>query len=157
MTHTPEQIQFYCLDFGGGTLLGLKDLPHVGSVASRLDDDKVRRTIAEMNTIIRSREARFRQLGIESMAEFRRLRAMDPSSSPAAAGAHEDPFGDVFLVIDGFGSIRQDFYLLEQPIMNLAVQGLSYGVHVVIVAGPVGRGASGAEGPDRHQDRAPTR
>src|SRR5690606_27681670 len=29
-------------------------------------------------------------------------------------------------------SIRQDFDALEQPIMNLAVQGLSYGVHVVI-------------------------
>ncbi|WP_369027995.1 FtsK/SpoIIIE domain-containing protein, partial [Nocardia farcinica] len=83
-------------------------------------------------TIVRQRELRFRQLGIESMAEFRRLRAMDPASSPAAAGAHEDLFGDAFLVIDGFGSIRQDFDALEQPIMNLAVQGLSYGVHVVI-------------------------
>ncbi|MFD0365903.1 type VII secretion protein EccCa [Nocardia sp. GCM10030253] len=132
LTHTAEQVQFYCLDFGGGTLASLQGLPHVGSVASRLDDDKVRRTVAEMNTIVRSREARFRQLGIESMTEFRRLRAMDPASSPAAAGAHEDPFGDVFLVIDGFGSIRQDFDPLEQPIMNLAVQGLSYGVHVVI-------------------------
>ncbi|WP_225732480.1 MULTISPECIES: type VII secretion protein EccCa [unclassified Nocardia] len=132
MTHTAEQVQFYCLDFGGGTLGSLEGLPHVGSVTSRLEENKVRRTIAEMTTIVRSRELRFRQLGIESMVEFRRLRAMDPSSSPAAAGAHEDPFGDVFLVIDGFGSIRQDFDALEQTIMNLAVQGLSYGVHVVI-------------------------
>ncbi|MGO4615582.1 type VII secretion protein EccCa [Nocardia sp. 2YAB30] len=132
LTHTAEQVQFYCLDFGGGTLASLLGLPHVGSVASRLDEDQVRRTIAEMTTIVRQREARFRQLGIESMTEFRRLRSMDPASSPAATGAHEDPFGDVFLVIDGFGSIRQDFEMLEQTIMNLAVQGLSYGVHVVI-------------------------
>src|SRR5690606_24405758 len=132
MTHTAEQVQFYCLDFGGGTLASLEGLPHVGSVAGRLDADKVRRTVAEMTTIVRTREARFRQLGIESMAEFRRPRPMDPASSRAAAGAHEDPFGDVFLVIDGFGSIRQDFDPLEQTIMNLAVQGLSYGVHVVI-------------------------
>ncbi|MGY2060706.1 type VII secretion protein EccCb, partial [Nocardia gipuzkoensis] len=48
------------------------------------------------------------------------------------AGVHEDPFGDVFLVIDGYSSIRQDFDTLEQTIMNLAVQGLSYGVHVVV-------------------------
>ncbi|MCM6776133.1 type VII secretion protein EccCa [Nocardia sp. CDC159] len=132
MTHTAEQVQFYCLDFGGGTLASLEGLPHVGSVASRLDEDKVRRTVAEMQTIVRQRELRFRQLGIESMADFRRLRGTDPAASPNAAGAHEDPFGDVFLVIDGFGSIRQDFDALEQPIMNLAVQGLSYGVHVVI-------------------------
>lgn len=132
MAHTAEQVQFYCLDFGGGTLTPFEGLPHVGSVAGRLDVDKVRRTVSEITTIVRQRELRFRQLGIESMAEFRRLRATDPASSPAAAGAHEDPFGDVFLVIDGFGSIRQDFDALEQPIMNLANQGLSYGVHVII-------------------------
>ncbi|GAA5067410.1 type VII secretion protein EccCa [Nocardia callitridis] len=132
LTHTAEQVQFYCLDFGGGTLMSLQGLPHVGSVASRLDVDLVRRTVAEMTTIVRQREGRFRQLGIESMSEFRRLRAEDPASSSAAAGAHEDPFGDVFLVVDGFGSIRQDFEPLEQAILNLAVQGLSYGVHIVI-------------------------
>ncbi|NKY50427.1 type VII secretion protein EccCa [Nocardia vermiculata] len=132
MMHTAEQVQFYCLDFGGGTLTALEGLPHVGSVAGRLDVDKVRRTVSEVSTIVRQRELRFRQLGVESMADFRRLRGTDPASSPAAAGAHEDPFGDVFLVVDGFGSIRQDFDALEQPIMNLANQGLSYGVHVMI-------------------------
>jgi len=132
LTHTAEQVQFYCLDFGGGTLVGLQGLPHVGSVSGRLDEDQVRRTLSEMQGIVRSREMRFRSLGIESMQEFRRLRASDPSSSPAATGAHEDPFGDVFLVIDGFGTIRQDFDSLEQYIINLAVQGLSYGVHIVI-------------------------
>src|SRR5690606_2343302 len=30
MTHTAEQVQFYCLDFGGGTLASLEGLPHVG-------------------------------------------------------------------------------------------------------------------------------
>ncbi|WP_280359032.1 type VII secretion protein EccCa [Nocardia otitidiscaviarum] len=132
LTHTAEQIQFYCLDFGGGTLVGLQGLPQVGAVASRLDADQVRRTVAEMVTLVRQREARFRQLGIESMAEFRRLRADDPTASPAAAGAQQDPFGDVFLVIDGYGTFRQEFETLEQTVMNLAGQGLSYGVHVVI-------------------------
>ncbi|MEV6771356.1 type VII secretion protein EccCa [Nocardia sp. NPDC051030] len=132
LTHTAEQVQFYCLDFGGGTMVGLEGLPHVGAVASRLEGDKVRRTVAEMVTIVRRREARFRQLGIESMADLRRLRAMDPASSTNAAAAHEDPFGDAFLVIDGFGTFRQEFEALEQTVMNLAVQGLSYGVHVVV-------------------------
>jgi S-DNA-T family DNA segregation ATPase FtsK/SpoIIIE len=132
LTHTAEQVQFYCLDFGGGTLTSLEGLPHVGSVAGRAEVEKLRRTLSEMQNIVNSRETRFRQLGIESMDEFRRLRGSDPSSSPAAAGAHEDPFGDVFFVIDGFGTIRQDFDALEQSINNLAVRGLSYGVHVVI-------------------------
>ena len=132
LSHTAEQVQFYCLDFGGGTLVSLEGLPHVGSVSARLDEDKVRRTLSEMHNIVRSREMRFRQLGIESMSEFRRLRGTDPAGNASAAGVHEDPFGDVFLVIDGFSAIRQDFDSLEQGIMNLAVQGLSYGVHVII-------------------------
>lgn len=129
-THSPRQVQFYCLDFGGGTLSGLAGLPHVGSVANRLDVDLVRRTVAEMATLVRQRERRFRELGIESMAEFRRLRG--GGEGPAAAGAAEDPFGDVFLVIDGWPSIRQDFEALEAQISALAGQGLSFGVHVVL-------------------------
>ncbi|MFE6862730.1 type VII secretion protein EccCa [Nocardia sp. NPDC057668] len=138
LTHTAEQAQFYCLDFGGGTLVALEGLPHVGAVSSRMEGDKVRRTVAELVALVRRREARFRQLGIESMAEFRRLRAVevnaatDPAAGRAAAGAQEDPFGDAFLVIDGYGTFRQEFDALEQTVMNLAVQGLSYGVHVVI-------------------------
>ncbi len=45
-THTPEQIQFYCLDFGGGTLASLAGLPHLiiarrSGGASRAMFDKV--------------------------------------------------------------------------------------------------------------------
>ncbi|RVW05113.1 type VII secretion protein EccCa [Rhodococcus xishaensis] len=132
-THSPQQVQFYCLDFGGGTLSGLAQLPHVGSVANRLDVDLVRRTVAEMTTLVRQRERRFRDLGIASMAEFRRLRGTGGEGS-AAAGAAEDPFGDVFLVIDGWPGIRQDFEALEAQIGALAGQGLSFGVHVIIAS-----------------------
>ncbi|RDI34003.1 S-DNA-T family DNA segregation ATPase FtsK/SpoIIIE [Rhodococcus sp. AG1013] len=130
-THSPQQVQFYCLDFGGGTLSGLAGLPHVGSVANRLDVDLVRRTVAEMATLVRQRERRFRELGIESMAEFRRLRG-SAETGAAAVGAAQDPFGDVFLVVDGWPSIRQDFEALEAQISALAGQGLSFGVHVVL-------------------------
>ncbi|GAB0106232.1 type VII secretion protein EccC [Nocardia sp. JMUB6875] len=132
LTHTAEQVQFYLLDFGGGTMVGLEGLPHVGAVASRMEEDTVRRTVAEMVGIVRRREASFRRLGVESMAEFRRLRAVDAAGDQTAAGVRADPFGDVFLVIDGYGAFRQEFELLEQTVMNLAVQGLSYGVHVIM-------------------------
>ncbi len=126
-THTPEQVQFYCLDFGGGTLNGLIDLPHVGSVASRLDVDRVRRTVAEVATVVGQREQLFRRRGIDSMADFRRRRAEQPIDA-------EDSFGDVFLVVDGWASIRSDFETLETQLASLAAQGLSYGIHLLITA-----------------------
>ena len=36
-THDAGQVQFYCLDFGGGTLASLRTLPHVGAVAGRAE------------------------------------------------------------------------------------------------------------------------
>lgn len=136
-THTPEQVQFYCLDFGGGALSGLADLPHVGSVANRLETDRVRRTVAEIMVLLRQREERFRELGIESIHDFRarkaRLAVLD-SAQRDADPLSEDLFGDVFLVVDGWHTIRADFEQLEASLNAIAAQGLSYGIHLMVSA-----------------------
>jgi DNA segregation ATPase FtsK/SpoIIIE, S-DNA-T family len=131
LTHTAEEVQFYCLDFGGGTLASLVGLPHVGGVASRLEPDVVRRMIAEMNTLLHEREQRFRDLGIDSMVEFRNRKRRGET---AHRDLGDDEFGDVFLVIDGWLTFRTDFEQLEMNVVNLASQGLSYGLHVVVTA-----------------------
>ncbi|MGX9791292.1 type VII secretion protein EccCa [Mycobacterium sp. MMS18-G62] len=136
-THTPEQLQFYCLDFGGGTLTSLSKLPHVGGVAGRMDSDAIRRTVAEVAGVLRAREERFRELGIESMRDFRQRKAELAAAPPDVAAQDplsQDNFGDVVLVVDGWASIRSDFEVLEQTLQSLAIQGLSYGVHLVISA-----------------------
>jgi DNA segregation ATPase FtsK/SpoIIIE, S-DNA-T family len=136
-THTPEHIQFYCLDFGGGTLGSLANLPHVGGVAGRLDADRLRRTIAEVSGLLREREQRFRDLGIESMRDFRERKAQLAALPPEVAAQNPlslDKFGDVVLVVDGWASIKSDFDYLEPVLQALAIQGLSYGIHVAISA-----------------------
>ncbi len=106
-THDAEAVQFYCLDFGGGELAALRKLPHVGAVAGRRDADLCRRTVSQLESLLRSRES-------------------------AASGT--DPYGDVFLVVDGWATLRQDFDSLEHKITALAAQGLSYRIHVMIAA-----------------------
>jgi S-DNA-T family DNA segregation ATPase FtsK/SpoIIIE len=125
-THDPADVAFYCLDFGGGALSTLREAPHVGSVAGRRDVDLCRRTVGVVEAVIRSREVQFRRLGIDSIAEYRRRRA--------AGAVTDDPYGDVFLVVDGWVTLRQEFDGLEPPITTIAAQGLSYGVHVVVTA-----------------------
>ncbi len=127
-THDPSTAQFYCLDFGGGALSSLRHVPHIGSVAARSDVDLCRRTVAEMEAIVRAREDRFRRVGVESMAGYRQLR------SAGDASVADDPYGDVFLVIDGWATLRQDFDALEPAVIAIAAQGLSFGVHVVVAA-----------------------
>ncbi|AUS79208.1 type VII secretion protein EccC [Actinoalloteichus sp. AHMU CJ021] len=126
LTHTPEEANFYCLDFGGGTLQSLSGLPHVGAVAARRDPDTVRRTIAEISGLIAQREALFGRLGVDSMADYRVRKRRGE--------AKEDPFGDVFLVIDGWLNFKTEFEPMEKQVQNLAGQGLSYGVHLVLTA-----------------------
>ncbi|WP_433240998.1 type VII secretion protein EccCa [Actinomadura nitritigenes] len=123
LMHTPQEVQFYCLDFGGGSLAPLADLPHVGGVASRLDPDRVRRTVAEVSGLLESRERFFTERGIDSIATYRRLRA--------AGQIPGDGFGDVFLVVDNWLTVRQEFEAVETTITDLAARGLGYGIHVV--------------------------
>ena len=123
LLHTPAQVQFYILDFGGGAMGALGGLPHVGGVASRLQGDRVRRTVAEVRTLLEQREREFSERGIDSIATYRRLRA-----EGAIAG---DGFGDVFLVVDGWLTLRQDYEDLEQTVTALAARGLGYGVHLL--------------------------
>ncbi|WP_457757803.1 type VII secretion protein EccCa [Streptomyces mirabilis] len=122
LTHTPEEVQFYCLDFGGGGLVSTAGLPHVGSVATRLERDRVLRTVAELTQLLEKREEEFTSRGLESMAAYRALKA---------AGEIDDPYGDVFLVVDGWGTLRQDYEDLEPRVIDMAARGLSFGLHVI--------------------------
>jgi DNA segregation ATPase FtsK/SpoIIIE, S-DNA-T family len=110
LTHTPAEARVYCLDFGGGTLAGVAGLPHVGGVAGRQDTTAVRRTIAEMVTLLAERE-RHRERHRESEAR-----------------------PHVFLVVDGWSTLRGDFDELELAVTDLATRGLAYGIHVVAAA-----------------------
>lgn len=125
-THTPRQVQFYCIDMGGGGLMYLEGLPHVGGVATRAEPDRVNRAVAEIKAVLRQREATFKQYRVGSIAAYRQMR--DDPNHPAS----QDPFGDVFLVIDGWPAFVAEFPDLEPVVQDLAAQGLAFGVHTVI-------------------------
>ncbi|WKU47333.1 type VII secretion protein EccCa [Streptomyces sp. VNUA116] len=126
LTHTPAEVQFYGLDFGGGGMSAIEGLPHVGGVASRLDPERVRRTVAEVAGVLARREEYFRANAIDSIGTFRRMRASGEIA--------DQPWGDVFLIVDGWSSFRQEYEMLEGLVADVAARGLGYGVHVVVTA-----------------------
>src|SRR5260370_24002357 len=101
----------------------MRALPHIGGVAARLDSDRVRRTVAEITALLESRERMFAERGIDSMLTFRRMRAAGEFAG--------DGYGDVFLVVDNWLTLRQDFEQLEGSVTQLAARGLSYGIHLM--------------------------
>ncbi|MGC4901974.1 type VII secretion protein EccCa [Micromonospora echinospora] len=125
LANTPREVQFYGLDFGGGGLASISGLPHVGSIATRMERDRVVRTVEEVLQVMEKREAEFARHGLDSMSSY---------LAKVAEGVIEDSFGHVFLVIDGWYTMKQDFQELEQKFQELASRGLSFGVHVIVTA-----------------------
>ncbi|MCF4140856.1 type VII secretion protein EccCb [Streptomyces sp. Tue 6430] len=124
LTHTPAEVQFYCLDFGGGGLSQLAALPHVGGVAPRLNPERVHRAVAEVMTLLARREQFFVDHTLDSMQSYRRRRA--------AGEFPDEPFGDVFLVVDGWSTVRQDYDDLVPKFNEIAARGLNYGIHLIV-------------------------
>jgi type VII secretion protein EccCa/type VII secretion protein EccCb len=118
--HSPRDVTFYCLDYGGGQLRALADLAHVGSVASALEPERIRRTFGELEQLLRSRQ-------------HRELFRDKHGSAP------DDGYGEVFLVIDNlyaFGRDNTDQFNTRNPLLarvtELVNVGLAYGIHVII-------------------------
>lgn len=124
LRYAPGDVAFYCIDYGGGTLRGLEELPHVAAVATRVDPERINRTVSEVVNLLENREEFFREHDLDSMSAMRRARAQGrlPMDVPS----------DVFLVVDGWGSFREDFEAMEFTIGEVAARGLNYGVHVVL-------------------------
>jgi S-DNA-T family DNA segregation ATPase FtsK/SpoIIIE len=129
LTHTPREVQLFLLDMGGGALSPVAGLPHVSGYSTRRDPQSCRRVVAELITLLAQREQFFSANGIDSMVTFRQRRGELRES-----GADNREFGDVFLVVDDWATLRAEYETLEQPITNLAARGLGYGIHVIISA-----------------------
>lgn len=127
LTHTPEEVQFFVLDAGGGALSPVMSLPHVSGYATRRDGERVRRVVGELTSLLAERQELFAQAGIHTMENFRARRSeLDLYADGGRA------FGDVFLVIDDWGALRDQYDQLEEPITTLAKRGLPFGIHVVL-------------------------
>ena len=123
---TPEEVQLYAIDLGGGGLAPLADAPHVGGVFGKLDGDKVPRTVRHVRALIAERELAFRDLGVASMGELRARRAAGELEGREVA--------DVFLLIDNWAALRRDYEDLDLEVEEIANAGLNFGVHLAVSA-----------------------
>lgn len=129
LTHTPEQVQFYCLAYSSTALTTIAQLPHVGEVAGPTDPYGVRRTVAELLALVRERKRSFLEYGIASMDMFRRRKF-----AGEAGPVPNDGFGDVYLVIDNYRALAEENEVLIEQVNVIINQGPSFGVHVIVTA-----------------------
>ncbi|MFI8527554.1 type VII secretion protein EccCa [Promicromonospora sukumoe] len=127
LTHTPDELQLYCVDHGGGSLQALQEAPHVAGVASRHDDERTRRAITEVHQLLGHRERLFEQQGISTMDELRQLGAANslPDGTTVA---------EVVLVVDNWGAVRAADEAAEALVQEISSRGLSVGIHLLLTA-----------------------
>lgn len=125
LTASPLEVQFYVLDFGG-TFSSMRNLPHIAGIASRGETERATRMLAEIEAILTDREAYFRKNGIDTMGDYRRMRA---------AGKADDGYGDVFVVLDGWATFKDEFDGEDRRLGRMMERALNYGVHLIVGAG----------------------
>ena len=123
--HPPGAVHLYAIDLGGGLLHRLAGLPHVGAVCGAREPERARRLVRQLRGLVAERELAFRRHGIDSMAAWHRRRRADPGV---------DAYGEVFLLVDNWGQLRQELAELADELGELAVTGLHHGVHLVLSA-----------------------
>jgi DNA segregation ATPase FtsK/SpoIIIE, S-DNA-T family len=125
---SPDRVQVYAIDLGGGGLFDLADLPHVGGVCGRHEPDGIARLLREVRAVVDERAAAFRAAGVASLTDLR--------ASHRRAASLPDPLAaETFLLIDNVGLLRTEFTDLEFGLAELAATSLQFGVHLVVTAG----------------------
>jgi S-DNA-T family DNA segregation ATPase FtsK/SpoIIIE len=125
LTHDPRDVHVYAVDLGGGGLHALAGLPHVGAVYGRGEREGIHRLMREIEAILADRAEAFRRAGLDGMPAYHRARL--EKRLPAR-------YGEVFLFVDNWSLLAQDFEDLEQRLAHVVATGLHYGVHVIISA-----------------------
>ncbi|MBU8819276.1 type VII secretion protein EccCb [Mycolicibacterium goodii] len=127
-SHSPQRIQFYGLDFGGGKLSQMADLPHVAGIANASEAEKVERVIVEVEQLLLKRQREWGLHGVD-IAEFR---ARKFGGGQAGPDFPDDGHGDVFLIIDNISGLQGVYYDLHDRVTKLIESALNYGIHLIV-------------------------
>ncbi len=120
-------VDVYGLDFAGGGLRMLESLPHVGSIVSGDDVERVVRLMRMLREQLESRAKRYADVNASTISEYR-----------AIASAPDER--RILLLVDGYPAFRADF---EQSaatapwygvFQDLVSEGRQLGIHVAITA-----------------------
>lgn len=115
----------YGLDFGNRGLSMLEDLPHVGSIISGQDEERVKRLLTMLREIVDERAVRYSKANATTITQYRRL-----------TGHTDEP--RIFVLVDGLTAFRQAYEsagaLMRwlDAFTSLLADGRPVGVHFVL-------------------------
>jgi S-DNA-T family DNA segregation ATPase FtsK/SpoIIIE len=119
-------VEVYGLDFGAGSLRSLDVLPHVGSIITGDDAERVQRLLRTIGDTLDRRGRRFSEVNAASLTEYR---AITGERMPR-----------IILLLDGFGQFKSEWEATSARLpfynvfMRILGEGRPLGVHVIATA-----------------------
>lgn len=119
-------VEVYGLDFGSGSLRSLDVLPHVGSVITGDDSERVQRLLRTLGDLLDQRGKKFSEANAASLSEYRDITGI------------KEP--RIILMLDGFGQFKAewDATTARLPFYNVFMrilgEGRPLGVHAIATA-----------------------
>jgi S-DNA-T family DNA segregation ATPase FtsK/SpoIIIE len=118
--------QVYGLDFGAAGLRMLEGLPHVGSIISGDDGERVVRLIKYLRELVEERAVQYAAARAGSITEYRQL-----------TGRNDEP--RVLVLLDGLAAFRAEYEFAGRQshftaFTQIAADGRQVGVHLVVSA-----------------------
>jgi len=119
LTHSPQDVNIYILDFGRRYNL-YKPLPHVGGVVSADEEEKLNRLLRYFLREMEARKERFAQAGVGTL--------------PAYRAATSRPLPAIVVALDDYTGFINTYPNAEGRLAQVAREGGNLGVHLVIAA-----------------------
>ncbi|USK84004.1 type VII secretion protein EssC [Peribacillus asahii] len=117
---SPEEMYYYLFDFGNGTLLPLKQLPHTADFFLMDEGRKIEKFMNLLKGEIAQRKQLFQQQEVNSIKMFNQL--------------SDEKLPLLFIAIDNFDLIKEEMQELEAQITQFARDGQSLGIYMIFTA-----------------------
>lgn len=117
MEHTPDEVNFYILDFGSESLRMYENAPQVGDVVSSIEEEKVNNLFKMLNDIIEDRKKLFANYS----GSYESYCKNSGKTLPA-----------IVVLINGYESFSEMYEDLEQDLFKFTREGNKYGIIFII-------------------------
>jgi len=123
LDHTPEELNLYILDYGGRTLSVFASLPHVGSVLTVDDEDKLKKL---MRMLLKELDKRKRLFAEKSVGTLKAYHEAGGDNLPA-----------IVVVVDNYPALFELYPESEDFFVQVSREGGNLGLYLVLAAGGV--------------------
>ena len=116
--YKPKDVNIYIIDCGTRVLKVFEDLPHVGGVILKDDEEKLNRLISMMKKEIDFRKNLFSSIGVASLSGYKE------------ASGEELP--QIIIMIDNYIGLKEMYESLEEDFNYISREGITLGISTVI-------------------------